>query len=76
MVASIATNTTYLFNIIHLFLHCLMVSGIIIIIIIILSHRQHGSPLLSLATLLYRPLLSVDLQGNILYPHRAVVCKF
>ena len=46
------------------------------IIIIIMSRRLHGSPRLSLATLLYRLLLVVGLQGYILYRHRAFVYRF
>ena len=49
---------------------------IIIIIIIIISHRQRGSPWTSPSTLLYRPLLPIGLQGYILYLHRAVTCSF
>ena len=45
-------------------------------IIIIMSHYQHGYPWPSLATLLYHPLLPAVLQGYILYQHRAAVCRF
>ena len=47
-----------------------------VIIIIIMSRCQHGSPWPSPATDLYRPSLPVGLQGYILYQHRAVVCRF
>ena len=44
--------------------------------IILMLHHQHRSPWSSPATLLYRPLFLVCLQGYILYQHRAVVCRF
>ena len=47
-----------------------------IIIIIVNSRCQHGSPWPSSATRLYRPSLPVGLQGYILYWHRAVVYRF
>ena len=43
------------------------------ICIIIMSHCQHGSPWLSPANLLYRPLLPVGLQGYILYWHSCCI---
>ena len=46
-----------------------------IIIIIIMSHGQHGSLRPFLATRLYRPSLLGGLQGRILYRHRAVVYR-
>ena len=46
------------------------------IIIIIISHYQHGSPLPSLATTPYCPLLPAGPQGYIPYRHRAAVCRF
>ena len=46
------------------------------IIIIIMSHLQHGYPWPSPATLLYRPSLPVGLQGYILHRHRTVACRF
>ena len=48
----------------------------VIIIIIIKSRHQHGSSWPSLASLLYRPSHPVNLQGYILYRHKAVVCRF
>ena len=50
--------------------------SIIIIIIMIMSCRQHGSPWPSPSTLLNRLSLPVGLQGYILYRHRAVVWRF
>ena len=47
-----------------------------IILIIIMSHYQHGYPWHSLATPPYRSLLPVGLQGYIPYLHRAAVCRF
>ena len=46
------------------------------IIIIIMSHCQHGFPWPSLTIRHYRPPLSGDLPGYILYRHRAVVYRF
>ena len=48
----------------------------IIIIIIIMSCRQHGYPWPSLATSPYYSSPPAGLQGYILCPHIAVVCKF
>ena len=47
-----------------------------VIIIIIMSYCQHGSPWPSPTSLLYRPLLPVGFQGYILYWHKAVVYRF
>ena len=49
---------------------------IYIIIIIIMSCRQHGYSSPSLATSPYRSLPLVGLQGYIPYHHRAAVCMF
>ena len=48
----------------------------IIIIIIIMSCRQHGYPWPSLATSPYRSSPPAGLQGYILCPHIVAVCKF
>ena len=48
----------------------------IIIIIIIMSCRQHGYPWLSLTTSPYHSSPPAGLQGYILCPHIAAVCKF
>ena len=45
-------------------------------IIIIMSHRQHGYPWPSLATSPYHSSPPAGLQGYILCPHIAAVCKF
>ena len=63
-----------LINSYKVFLSPLCLRFIIIIIIIMMSRHQHGSPWPSLATLLYRPSFPVGLQDYILYRHRAVVC--
>ena len=47
-----------------------------IIIIIIMSCRQHGYPWPSLATSPYRSSPLAGLQGYIPYPHRAAICMF
>ena len=49
---------------------------IIIIIIIIMSCRQHGYPWPSLTTSPYRSSPLAGLQGYIPYPHIAAVCMF
>ena len=46
------------------------------IIIIIMSCPQHGSPWSSRTTLLYHPSLLVGFHGYILYQHRTVVYRF
>ena len=46
------------------------------IIIIIMSHRQHGYPWLSLATSPYHSSPPAGLQGYILCPHIVAVCRF
>ena len=48
----------------------------IYIIIIIMSHHQHGYPWPSLATPPYRPSLPAGPQDYIPYLHRAAVCNF
>ena len=53
-----------------------MINWNLIIIIIIMSCRQHGYPWLSLATSPYRSSPLVGLQGYIPYPHRAAACMF
>ena len=50
--------------------------SVLIIIIIIMSHYQHGYPWPSLVTPPYRSSLLTGLQGYIPYPHRAAVCMF
>ena len=47
-----------------------------IIIIIIMSRWQHGSPWPSLAIRLYHPSLLVGLQSDVLYRHIAVIYRF
>ena len=47
-----------------------------IIIIILMSYRQHGYPWPSLATSRYRSSPLAGLQGYIPYPHRAAVYMF
>ena len=47
-----------------------------VLIIIIMSHHQHGYPWPSLATSPYRPSLPAGPQGCISYLHRAAVCMF
>ena len=49
---------------------------VIIIIIIMMSFRQHRYPWPSLATSPYRSSPLAGLQGYILYPRRAAVCMF
>ena len=49
---------------------------LLIIIIIIVSCRQHGYPWLSLATSPYRSSPLAGLQGYIPYPHIAAICMF
>ena len=51
-------------------------TNIIIIIIIIMSCRQHGYPWPSLATSPYHSSPPAGLLGYILCPHIAAVCKF
>ena len=48
----------------------------LVIIIIIMSFRQHGYPWASLATFPYRSSPLAGLQGYIPYPHIASVCMF
>ena len=48
----------------------------VIIMIIIMSCRQHRYPWPSLATPPYRSSLLVGPQGYIPYPHRVAVCRF
>ena len=50
--------------------------GAIIIIIIIMSCRQHGYPWSSLATSSHHSSPLAGLQGYILCPHIVAVCKF
>ena len=47
-----------------------------VIMIIIMSHHQHGSPCPSHAAPHYGPLLPAGPQGYISYRHRAAVCRF
>ena len=47
-----------------------------LILIIIMSCRQHGYPWTPLAISLYRSLLLAGSQGDIPYPHRAAVCMY
>ena len=46
------------------------------IIIVIMSHYQHGYSQPTLAIPPYRPLLPAGPQGYIPYRHRAAVCRF
>ena len=54
----------------------IFLDNIIIIIIIIMSCRQHRYPWPSLATSPYHSSLLAGLQGYIPYPHIAAVCMF
>ena len=48
----------------------------LLILIIFMSHHQHGYPWPYLTTPPYRPLLPAGLQGYISYRHRVAVCRF
>ena len=67
-------QTAYLWNNMRIFLFVLI--HVYIIIIIIMSYRQHRYLLPSLATPPYRSSLLAGLQGYIPYPHIAAVCRF